>query len=169
MRFLNRSKVRDFKTCLPCFEVWARTSNGEGLRATSLLKGSVQIINENKLTVFTALYSAWDCIHRKIPRLRKLFQVGYVHSSLLSVWTLHCFRSFICIWPPTSKEMVCKKHFTCMGWALIVTLHDLNISTCYKMYNIIYYFLAISSQYREKKANFQKSFEDIAEHLFNQK
>ncbi len=107
-----------FKTCLACFEARARTScnNSEGLRATSLLKGLVRIINEKKLAHFTMLYSAWDCIHRNILMLWKLFQVGYVHSFLLSVWTRHCFRFFICIClPTTTKEMVCKKHFTCRG------------------------------------------------------
>ena len=88
------------------FEARARTScnYSEGLRATSLLKGSsVRIINEKKLTHFNALYSAWDCIHQKIQMLRKCFQVGYVHSFLSSVWTaLFSFG---------------KKHFTCTGWA----------------------------------------------------
>ncbi len=57
VRFSNR---KEFKTYIACFEAWARTScNNRGSQSNcSLLKCWVCIINEKKLSHFTALCSA---------------------------------------------------------------------------------------------------------------
>ncbi len=82
---LSHRKGRDFKTYVACFEARTRTScNNRGSQSNcSLLKCSVRIINEKQLSHFTALCSAWDCIHRKIQMLRKLYQVGCLLISIV--------------------------------------------------------------------------------------